>query len=42
MGLIDFNYSYSAAISLLKNVIGLMMVLLVNFITKKLNQSGIW
>lgn len=42
VGLIDFDYSLSTALSLFKNIIGLMMVLLTNFVTKKLGQEGVY
>lgn len=41
-GLINLNYSYSAAVGLFKSVIGLILVLSVNWVIKKSGQSGIW
>ena len=42
MGLEKFDYSYSTAITLFKNVIGLGMVLLTNYITKRLGGEGVY
>lgn len=41
-GLVNLNYSYSAAVGLFKSVIGLILVLSVNWVIKKSGQSGIW
>ncbi|NJD01199.1 MAG: sugar ABC transporter permease [Ruminiclostridium sp.] len=41
-GLLNSRYSYGAAIGLFKNAIGLVMVLLTNFLAKKLGNEGIW
>ena len=41
VGLVDFDYSLSTALSLFKNVIGLIMVLITNYVTKKLGQEGV-
>lgn len=41
-GLINLNYSYSSAVGLFKSVIGLILVLSVNWIVKKSGQTGIW
>lgn len=43
LGLLDMNYSRSAAIGLFKNVIGFVMLISVNAIVKRLNDGiGIW
>jgi putative aldouronate transport system permease protein len=42
VGLIDFNYSYSTAISLFKNVIGLLLLLLTNALTRRVSDQGLW
>lgn len=42
MGLEKFDYSYSTAITLFKNIIGLGMVLLTNYITKRLGGEGVY
>ena len=42
VGLVDFDYSLSTALSLFKNVIGLIMVLITNYVTKKLGQEGVY
>ena len=41
-GLGDMKYSFSTAVGLFKNVIGFVLVLSTNAITKKINGSGIW
>ena len=41
-GIGDMKYSFSAAVGLFKNAIGFVLVVGTNFITKKLNGSGIW
>ncbi len=41
LGLIDMNFSYATAIGLFKNVIGLSLLLIINYSTKKLNQYGV-
>jgi putative aldouronate transport system permease protein len=42
VGLIDFDYSYSTAISLFQNVIGLVFLFITNFITKRVSDQGLW
>ncbi|MFE5323183.1 ABC transporter permease [Paenibacillus sp. NPDC056579] len=42
VGLIDFNFSYSTAISLFKNVVGLLLLILASNVTKRLSGHGIW
>ena len=41
-GLIDFDMGYATAAGLFKNGVGLILILLVNFITKRINEYGIW
>ncbi|WP_231506292.1 ABC transporter permease [Paenibacillus sp. UNC451MF] len=42
VGLIDFNFSYSTAISLFKNVVGLLLLIIASKVTKRLSGHGIW
>ncbi len=42
VGLLDFDYSYSTAISLFQNVIGLIFLYITNFITKRVSDQGLW
>jgi len=42
VGLIDFDYSYSTAISLFQNVVGLVFLFITNFITKRTSDEGLW
>ena len=41
-GLLDIDYSYSAAIGLFNNVINLVLLLSVNRVSKKLTDTGLW
>ena len=44
-GLVDMSYSFSTAVGLFKSVVGLILVVTVNLITKKISPdsgSGIW
>lgn len=41
-GLLGMRYSYTAAIGLFKNVLGLILLLAVNYIVKKMGREGIW
>lgn len=41
-GIINFQYSYTTAVGLFKSAVGLVMILGVNKIAKKFNQTGIW
>lgn len=41
-GLLDIDYSYSAAIGLFNNVINLILLLSVNRASKKISETGIW
>ena len=40
VGLIDNNFSYSAAIGLFKNVLGFALMIAVNQLTKTTNKHG--
>lgn len=42
VGLVDMNFSYSAAIGLFKNAIGAIMLLTTNIITRTTVGEGIW
>lgn len=42
VGLIDFDYSYSTAISLFQNVVGLVFLFITNQITKRTSDQGLW
>lgn len=42
VGLVQMNYSFSAAVGLFKNVIALALVLLVNRIARRYGDSGLW
>ena len=44
VGLVDMRYGYSAAVGLFKNVVGLFLVFITNFVIKKIGRSehGIW
>lgn len=41
-GLQQMNYSIGSAVGLFKNVIGFILVIVTNMITKKINGNGIW
>lgn len=41
-GLLDVDYSFSAAVGLFNNVINLVLLLLVNGVSKKLTSSSLW
>jgi len=41
-GLVDLKYSFSTAVSLFKNVIALALILITNFLTRRINDYGIW
>jgi putative aldouronate transport system permease protein len=41
-GLAQGNYSYSAAVSLFKSVVGLVLVLGSNFLAKKAGEEGVY
>ena len=42
IGLVDLNFSLSAAVGLFKNVIGLILVIIVNRLAKMFGEYGIW
>lgn len=42
VGLVDMNFSYSAAIGLFKNVIGALMLVMTNIITRSTTGEGVW
>ena len=42
IGLVEFDYSYSTAIGLFKNVLGLLMLLFTNAIVNRFSDYGIW
>ena len=42
IGLVNTQYSFATAASLFKGVIGTILILLTNFISKKLTGSGAW
>lgn len=42
MGLINYQYSFATAASLFKSVIGVILVLVTHFISKKLTSKGAW
>ncbi|MBO9610772.1 MAG: sugar ABC transporter permease [Paenibacillaceae bacterium] len=42
MGLEKANYSFSTAVGLFKNAIGLVLVLGTNYLVKRFNEYGIW
>ena len=41
-GLIELQYSFSAAVGLFQNVISLVLIVIVNWVTKRFNEYGIW
>lgn len=42
VGLINANYSFATAIGLFNSVINLIMLVLCNFLSKKINQTSLW
>ena len=40
VGIADFQYSYAAAVDLFKNVVGLILLLIVNHVTKRLGSDA--
>ena len=42
IGLGDMNYSLATAVGLFKNAIGFTLVVLTNFVSKKLSGAGVW
>lgn len=41
-GLLSMQYSFATAIGVFKNVIGMMLIFLANYLAKRLNQQGLW
>ncbi|WP_235885543.1 ABC transporter permease [Paenibacillus cymbidii] len=41
-GLLNTKYSYSAAIGLFKNVVGLLFLIIANVVVKRMGKEGIW
>jgi len=41
-GLLNTKYSYSAAIGLFKNVVGLLFLIITNVVVKRMGKEGIW
>lgn len=42
VGLIDFNYSYSTAISFFQNIVGLILLFITNAFSKRISEHGLW
>lgn len=42
VGLVQMNFSFSTAVGLFKNVIGLILVLMVNRLANRYGQTGLW
>jgi putative aldouronate transport system permease protein len=42
VGLVQMNFSFSTAVGLFKNAIGLVLVLLVNRLANRFGQTGLW
>lgn len=41
-GLTNLNYSFATAVGLFKNVLAMVLILGANYVSKKMNQTGIW
>jgi putative aldouronate transport system permease protein len=41
-GLIKLQYSFSSAVGLFKNVVGMLLILGTNYLARRFNQTGIW
>ena len=41
-GLLDNDYSYSAAVGLFNSVINFMLLLSANFVSKRVTGNGLW
>jgi putative aldouronate transport system permease protein len=41
VGLQDVRYSYATAVGLFQSVVGILLLLIANFIAKKLGEEGI-
>ncbi|WJH32862.1 ABC transporter permease subunit [Paenibacillus sp. CC-CFT747] len=42
VGLLETKYGFSTAVGLVKNVVGLVLVLSANWIIKRFNEYGLW
>jgi len=42
LGLVSSNYSMSAAIGLARNIVGFFLLLLANYVMRRLGESGVW
>lgn len=42
IGILEGGYSYSTAVGIFQSVVGFIMITLTNFLSKKINQSGLW
>jgi len=42
VGMVEMNYSFSAAVGLFKNVVGLILVIITNQLAKTFGEYGIW
>ncbi|WP_240762354.1 ABC transporter permease [Paenibacillus thalictri] len=41
-GLLQMQYSFAAAIGMFKNIVGMTLILISNYIVKKMDQPGLW
>jgi putative aldouronate transport system permease protein len=41
-GLLQMQYSFAAAIGMFKNIVGMLLILITNYIVKKMDQPGLW
>ncbi len=41
-GLLKNNFSYAAAIGMFKNVIGLLFLIVSNYVVKRMGREGVW
>lgn len=41
-GLLQMQYSFAAAIGMFKNIVGMTLILVSNYIVKKMDQPGLW
>jgi putative aldouronate transport system permease protein len=42
IGLEDMRYDFTTAVGLFKNVVGVVLIVIVNFITRKFSEYGVW
>lgn len=42
VGLIEANYSFSAAVGLFNSVINLILLVLVNYLAKRISNNSLW